>query len=438
MRIERFTEKSIERLRRNPPRAGRKDYAIPQVSGMQIRVSAPQPGKGPKMVYRIKTRINGKQVPCPIGSADVLSLAEATKRAKDFLAQASAGINPVAERRQQQAAEKRRVEIAEKKARNTLGALIGRYLAERPTKNKKGLPLAREYLIETERTLDVDVVRTALGKTPLDELTRDAIRTHVRAIARRRPAQGNHAFVYLRTALSWAKEEGLIPDNLAAGLSLPAPRVERDRALADWEIALFWRACDELGYPFGRHAQLLLLTAQRRDELAEATWSEIDLERALWTIPASRTKNARPHAVHLAPLAVELLAGLPRLSRKGYVFSSGMRGGDTPLRSFYPSHRRIAKRMQELAGDRVIEPWVLHDLRRTARTEMARIGVAPHIAERVLNHSVSKLTSSVAKIYDQFEYLPERKSALEALARHIQNLIDPAPSNVVELAAARG
>ena len=174
------------------------------------------------------------------------------------------------------------------------------------------------------------------------------------------------------------------------------------------------------------------MTAQRRDELAHATWAEFDLGRQTWTLPAERTKNGRAHFVHLSPLAVEILEKLPHLATKnGWVLTTGLSGADTPVSGFGRGRERIAAAMVEISGEEVA-PWTLHDLRRSAATGMAGLGIAPHVVDKVLNHSSGKI-AGVAKIYNRFEYLPERKTALEAWARHVESLIRPTPSNVVEL-----
>ena len=127
---------------------------------------------------------------------------------------------------------------------------------------------------------------------------------------------------------------------------MPAQKVERERALGDEEIRAFWLACDRIGWPFGPLAQLLLLTAQRRDELAHATWGEFDKQTR--TLPGERTKNGRAHIVYLAPLAVEIFEKLPHLTgKKGWVFTTGLGGADPPVSGFgrgRPAHHRCDDR----------------------------------------------------------------------------------------------
>ena len=136
--------------------------------------------------------------------------------------------------------------------------------------------------------------------------------------------------------------------------------------------------------------------------------------------------------MHLAPLAVEIFEKLPRLaSKKGWVFTTGLSGADTSVSGFGRGRERIAAAMAEIAGGE-IAPFTLHDLRRSAATGMAALGIAPHVVDKILNHSSGKI-SGVARIYNRYEFLAERRAALEAWARHVESLIRPTPSNIVEL-----
>ena len=269
-------------------------------------------------------------------------------------------------------------------------------------------------------------------------------------VARGRAPHAHHVLAYLRPALTWAVEKEIIETNPAVGIPDPDPRKReartRDRYLNDDEIRLFWSACDKLGWPFGPMFKLLLLTAQRRDELGEARWSEFDLAGALWTLPRERAKNDKAHLVSLSPLAIEIIGALPEIGNKGFLFTTT---GDSPVSGYGRARDRLAAVMLDLyraklnaageaeqAEQAKIEHFVIHDLRRSAATGMARIGVAHHVLDRVLNHTGGKI-SGVGAIYNRFEYLAERKAALEGWSRHVESLIRPTPSNVVPIATGR-
>jgi integrase len=154
-------------------------------------------------------------------------------------------------------------------------------------------------------------------------------------------------------------------------------------------------------------------------------WSEIHQDDRVWQIPGSRSKNDKPHTVHLSALAIEIIGLVPTITGQDLLFSGN---GKTPASGFSSAKDRLDALME--AEDRA---WTLHDLRRTATTGMARLGIAPHVADRVLNHQAGTIRG-VAAIYNRFEYLDERKAALEAWGRFVDALVRPVPSNVVQLA----
>jgi integrase len=424
----RLTQAAVERLK--PPASGRIEAWDSQLPGFGLRISA----SGLK-TWQAFYRVGGKMVREKLGTlAQIPNVGAARELARQSMTKARAGSHPVEERRRKEEEERHQNEVEEARKKNTLAAAIDRYLAERQV-DKSRKPMCAEYFAETARTLEKNVKHTAVGKRALDEIAGDDIKRLVRGIAKDAPSQANHTLAYLSAMLGWAVEEGLIAKNPAAGVKMPAQKVERERALGEEEIRPFWLACDRAGWPFGPLAQLLLLTAQRRDELAHATWSEFDLEGHTWMLPGERTKNWRTHIVHLSKLPVEILEKLPRLaSKKRWIFTTGLGGADTPVSGFGRGRERIAAAMAEISGEEVA-PFTLHDLRRSAATGMAALGVTPHVVDKILNHSFGKITG-VAKIYNRFEYLPERKAALEAWSRHVESLIRPSPSNVAELPRA--
>ena len=170
---------------------------------------------------------------------------------------------------------------------------------------------------------------------------------------------------------------------------------------------------ETIGYPFGTLVNLLMLTAQRRGEVAGMRWSELYLDKRQWLIPCERTKNKRAHMLPLSDAAVELLTAVPRLNGT-LVFPA--RGREMEVMSGF------SKMKPKLEAICPIVAWGMHDLRRSAATGMARLGVPPHVVERVLNHS-SGTFAGVAGVYNRFEYAPEMRDALELWARHIASRI---------------
>jgi integrase len=419
----RLTQIAVDRLK--PPASGRVEYWDSQLPGFGLRVS--ETGRKTWMaMYRVK----GKLVRETLGTLSLFpKVDEARDRARASMQAAQAGIHPVEVRRQEADKVERAASAERARQRDTLAAILDRYVREYGAKRWRP-----DTLKEVKRAFETDV-KPALGTRPIRDIARREIREMIDAIVRRgRAPHAHHVLAYLRPALEWAVEREIIATNPAAGIPDPDPRKRearsRDRYLDDDEIRLFWLGCDKIGWPFGPLFKLLLLTGQRRDEVAEATWPEFDLDEALWTLPRGRAKNNKAHLVHLSPLAIEIIETLPQLGRKGLIFTTT---GESPVSGFGRARERLAAVM---SAETLIAPFTLHDLRRTAATGMARIGIAQHVVEKVLNHTGGKI-SGVAAVYNRYEFAPERKAALEAWSRHVESLVRGEPSNVVPLAATR-
>lgn len=198
----------------------------------------------------------------------------------------------------------------------------------------------------------------------------------------------------------------------------------RQRVLSDSEIALLWRATEgpEAVY-YGPYFRLLLLTGVRRTELGRAPWSEFDLDGALWTIPSGRMKSDDPHTIPLPPSVLEILRALPR--GRPYVLSGFLH--------YVRAKRYLDARMTALNGGKAIPHWTLHDLRRTFRTGLSRLGIAPHVAELCIGHRQQGLH----RVYDLHKFDAEKRHALNAWAAHVMRLIELPERRVVPLRPAR-
>ena len=263
------------------------------------------------------------------------------------------------------------------------------------------------------------------GERPLAEIAKGDVLALINDKAARRERarkgstegaaiQANRTLTRLRTFFGWAIANDLIEADPTAGVRKPAKEVARDRVLTDDEIRALWDGTERLGRPFGLVLRLMLLTAQREGEVAGMCWSELDLEGRTWTIPGARAKNGKPHIVHLSGLAIEVLDQVYRIVDQDLLFSGN---GRTPVSGFSSAKTRVDAALG--ASD-----WVLHDLRRTATTGLARLGIEPHIADKVLNHTAGTVRG-VAATYNRFEYLDERKAALDAWGRFLESLVRP-------------
>jgi integrase len=358
----------------------------------------------------------------------------------------SQGIDPAKERKKATAELKA---DAEARKRDTVGAAIELYLSRYAKRNLKPSTYA-----EVSRTLLRDV-SGPLGRWPIREITRrDAAKLLDDIVDRGSPSHANHVLAYFRAMLNWAVDREMIPGNPIARMKAPSVAVTRDRALDDDESKVFWSACDHLGWPFGPLLKLLLLTGQRRDEVAGMRWTELDLDKQTWTLPRERAKNDKEHIVHLSALVIEVVEELPRLNDQLVFTTNGSMSrkatrdttkAERPVSGFGRAKDRLDAKMLELLKTELgeagkakeaeaahIAPFTIHDLRRTAATGMARLNIAPHIVDKILNH-VGGSIEGVAAIYNRHAYLEERKAALDTWSRHVEGLIRPQPLNVVQM-----
>ena len=421
----RLTQLACEKLA--PPKSGRIVVWDALLPGFGLRVSS----TGAKS-WVAKYRVNGKQVMQTIATLARLPLVDARQAARDSIAKAEAGGHPVAERRTE----------AARAAAGTVAAAADRYLAEHCDRNLKP-STAREW-----RRIFLHDVAPYWADRPLATITKGDVLELLDAKAGRRErkrgsltngasVQANKVLTRLRTFFGWCAAHDLCESDPTAGVRKPAREIPRDRFLSDSELRAFWTATEKAGMPFGHLFRLMLLTAQREGEVAGLRWSELDIDRAIWELPGSRTKNGKPHTVHLNALALETLDRVPHIAGQDMLFSNT---GRTHVSGFSRAKRRLDDRMQaalraDLGDDGAeIAPWVLHDLRRTTTTGLARLGIAPHVADRVLNHTAGTIRG-VAATYNRFQYIDERKAALDAWGRFVDTLVHPAPGNVVPLRA---
>jgi len=266
----------------------------------------------------------------------------------------------------------------------------------------------------------------SLDHRPLGEIKRpEVVYVLDQIVGQSTPISANRALSALRKLFSWATDRGMIEVNPVAGLKPPVKAVARDRVLTDDELIACWKASETDGFPFEQYAKLMILTGQRRGEVAGMQWSELDFEKATWTIPAQRAKNATQHVVPLAPLALSPLKSVPRFLGSDFVFTTT---GVTPVSGF----RKFKDRLEVAAGT---DDWRMHDIRRTVATNMAALGVRPHVIEAVLNHK-SGIVSGVAAGYNRHAYGQEKREALEKWAEHVERLAgqDHQPRRMDEVA----
>ena len=349
-----------------------------------------------------------------IGPWPAIRLTQAREEARKVKAQAKAGIDPKVARADAQSTARAKGQI---EARRTFQAIAETYIKRECSRLKRG----REYEAAIRREL-----LPTWGARSIADLRRPHLIELTDALLDAgKPSAAYRIFEIAKRILNWAVERGEIEASPFATMKSPAPKILRDRVLKPDEIKLVWKAWGAMNYPFGPLGKLLLLTAQRLNEVAQMQWSEIDPNNGLWIIAADRTKSGRETEVPLSSLALEILDDLPRFTDGDSVFSTT--NGQRPVSGF----SRMKTRSDELSG---VTGWRLHDLRRSARTGLAELGVPEIIAELVLNHAPR---GTLTKIYNRHEYATEKRDALERWANRLREITEPPPENVVKLKAKR-
>ena len=454
-------------------RPKRKRLEIPDGHGLHLVI---QPSGHKSWALRFR-RPGGRPVKLTLGTCDVtgaeldgepaigghLTLAAARKLTAEIHRQRALGRDPATE----QKAEKLRRQTAVTGAADTSFLAGARYYLEhgRRKRTAKGISRSRGWrataavlgLAYPEDGGQPTLIKGGLAERwrgkPMTEITGEDVFVIVDEAretgipgrpARNSGPSGPRAHEML-SALSgmfrYLHGKRRISSNPCAGIERQDGPAARDRVLntdagirhAD-ELRWLWAACDAVGAPMGHLAKLLLLTGQRRSEVAEMVIEELADDLSAWRIPAERTKNGRPHEVPIAPAARHILAELIGDRTSGPVFLSG---AGTSISTFSKGKRALDAAMLEVArkedAGAMIKPWRLHDLRRTAVTGMVEIDVAPHVVEATINH-VSGHRAGVAGVYNRSTLDRQKRAALEIWANHIQAIVT---DNIVPMKGRR-
>ncbi|MDG4885337.1 site-specific integrase [Mesorhizobium sp. WSM4884] len=374
--------------------------------------------------WAVRTKIEGKAAKVTIGRYDetgsvergaiivsatqALNVTQARALAEKVVADARRGNDP----RQQ------------KIDKTSVSAWFDDFIKTARTTGFKGRPVKASTADEYDRIITTNI--KPHWKHVTDIRTVD-YRDVEKLLAKLTPGARRNAFAVLSAFFRWKPVARAMGRNIVELAEAPAKPQSRDRVLSHEEIKTVWKAAEKCGYPFGPMVQLLLLTGQRRDEIAELKWSEISDDMDAITLEATRTKNSRPHIVPLAPLAMMIIEALPKMhdadgNPSEYVFTTT---AATPFSGFSNGKKALDKH----CGEPALPEWHLHDLRRTCATELAKLGIKQEVTEAILNHKTGKV-SGVAAIYNRYDYQDEKRDALEQLAMRIKAII---ANNVIML-----
>ncbi|HEY1745446.1 MAG TPA: tyrosine-type recombinase/integrase [Xanthobacteraceae bacterium] len=439
-----LTERKIERL---TAEHGRKDRLIfdDEQRGLAVRVTA----SGGR-TYLCQYTLHGHKWRVPLGACSALSLGKARAAAAVVMGDVATGRNPAADRREAAAAERAR----RTRNRLTLRVLIDDWdrlhlASRRPSYAAEAVRALHSTFADRLDDAAEDLDRAAVVRA-LDSLTRRHKRKEGDGAGRPKGmAMTGRTAAYGRAAFAWALKRGSVNVNPFAALPIGKSVVKRERVLSDGELGEVWRAAGDAGVPYGSIIRFLILTGQRRGEVAGMAWNEISEDLMTWTMPGERTKNGVAHTVPLSITARDLLnRGLPEGVKGGSPNGSLVLPGalGTPFGGWSKAKRALDKAIVEAraksAAKAGAQPapliaWSIHDLRRTFATGLQRLGVRLEVTEAVLNH-ISGSRGGIAGVYQRHDWATERRSALESWAVHVVSIADGRGNggNVVTLARA--
>ena len=350
-------------------------------------------------------RSSGRKKRESIGRWGSITIDQARTAARVLLGEVAKGGDPAAERVAKKAAD-----AADRADRAmTLAALIALW-SERHLINRRP-----RYATEAVRAL-----RFAFA----DDLAKPASRLNrarILAVLDKLDASGRstmapRTLAYGRACFAWALKRERVKANPFVGLPAVGRVTDRERTLTEDETVDVWRAAGELPYPFGPAFRFALLTLQRREEVAGARWSEMSEDLAMWRIPGARMKNGKPHDVALAEPMRKVLRSLPRHQVDGklcdLIFTTTMRA---PISGFSKAKIELDKALARVRGKQPMEPFRLHDFRRSGASWLAGAGFDTIAIDKILAHQPTKLRG-VAGVYQRHSYAGERQRALAAWA----------------------
>jgi len=368
-----LSDLTVKRVK--PPAKGQVDIFDAGYPGFALRVSYGG-GKSWVYFYRVAGRLRRRS----LGTYPAVTLAEARQLWRDAKHQVSLGRDPGWHR-----------------ASDLNFESVAREWLKRDQADKRSLK-------EVTRIIERELI-PEWGQRSIQDIRRhDILVLSDRIADRGATTMARRVIAYVHRLFRWAKSRDLIEANPATDLPKPGREIARDRVLTDAELATVWNAASEVVWPYGPAVQLLILTGARRAEIAEMKWSEINGNAI--KLSGSRAKNAEAHDIPLSEQALEVLLKIPRVVGSEFVFGKPLKGGAW-------SNAKI-----KLSAT-TIQPWRIHDLRRTVSTGMNELGTEPHIVEAVLGHTVK----GVAGVYNRAKYAAAKRAALEAWGAHVSTLV---------------
>lgn len=356
---------------------------------------------------------------------------KARERASDVLEMVRKGVDPVDD-------ERRRIDAASDGKRDDERLAFSVYAETFLTKYVEGKGLRRSDEIRSIFRRDLTPF---FKQRPIVAVRRSHVTECLDGVAVRSLSAAIKAHTWLRKLFAWAVDRGDIGASPIAGMSPPGKDGQRSRVLKGDELRAVWMAAEALSEPYASFIKSMVLTGQRLREVAGMEWREVDLAKAEWVIPGTRTKNKREHLVPLSSSLVAILRDrFPKdEDRKGFVFTTT---GKTPISGFsklkVALDAGVAKALAELNEGAlpIIQPWTFHDLRRSFSTGCQSLGFPIEHTEAAINH-ISGKRGGLVGVYQLWEYQPEKVAVMSAWSRHVASVVTATADNVVPLASAR-
>jgi integrase len=402
--MARLTIRSVEAMK---PKAVRQEIPDSFLPGLYL-IQQPSGAKG----WAVRYRHQGIPRKLTLGGYPALGLQDARKLGAKALRAVAEGRDPGREKVQARAA---KADSADRIVEEFLDCHVRR--SNRPRTAQ-----------ETERLLRQHVLPRWRGRMVHEITRRDVLDVLDRVVDAGAPIAANRVLAAVRKFFNWCVARDIIAASPCANVKPPTAERARDRVLSDDELKRVLQAADKVGGTFRPLVKLLALTGQRRDEVAQMRWDEVDIDKRLWALAPARVKNNQSHQVPLSAAALAVLEQLPRVAGSPFVLTNG---GASPASGYSKGKRRLDAL---LPAD--MPPWRLHDLRRSAASGMARLGVNLPVIEKVLNHASGSFAGIVG-VYQKHSFANEKRAALEAWGRHVDSLISGKPAKVVRLREKR-
>jgi integrase len=443
-----LTVNSLERLETKPAPASRQEIPDGLLTGLYL---VRQPSKA--MSWVVRYRHLGEPRKLTLGPYPAIGLKAARDLGSKALRAAAEGRDPAREKQHAKVEARRQAADVVRGQRDLYENVAREFITRHAMQNTR-----ESSWRETARILgftfqpnddggelvevpaDGETVRDVLdafkGRRVQEIAKRDVIALLDGITDRGAKTMSNRTLAVIRKLFNWAVSRDILTISPCTGVEAPASESSRDRVLDDDELRLVWNAADAIGWPYRPIIKLMALTGQREGEVAGMRWDELDLKEKLWMLPANRTKNKEQHTVALCDAAIEIIKALPHIKSSGHlVFPSRH---DRPVSSFARAKEAIDAGISKANEGKPLADWVLHDLRRTVASGMARLGIQLPVIEKVLNHK-SGTFRGIVGVYQRHSFADEKRIALAAWASHVNSVVSgKQPTNVIPMHSSKG